>query len=145
MHKNRQTKHYDAYKAQRRWRGLSYVVSLFVSLFLPQLISPPNGEREDSSNKMSTGKTRMHLYAVWESWHYYYRSHNQCTPHLADIEGVMVEAFDKECNSSWWELVVISQQQWQEADCNVFKLPRPWNVKQSRCYRQYYINIKVIW
>lgn len=29
--------------------------------------------------------------------------------HLSNIEGVMVEAFDKERNSSWWELVVVSQ------------------------------------
>lgn len=30
---------------------------------------------------------------------------------LADIEGVMVEAFDKERNGRRWELVVVSQQQ----------------------------------
>jgi len=32
-------------------------------------------------------------------------------PHLADIERVVVEAFDKEQHSRWWELVVIPQQQ----------------------------------
>lgn len=32
-------------------------------------------------------------------------------PHLADIEGVMVEALDEERDGGWWELVVISQQQ----------------------------------
>lgn len=53
------------------------------------------------------------------------------TPHLSDIQGVMVETFDKEGNGRRWELVVISQQQWQESDCNVFKLPRPWKKKTT--------------
>lgn len=52
----------------------------------------------------------MHPYAA-ESQHCYYMSHNLCEAHLADIEGVMVEAFHKECNSRWWELVIIPQQQ----------------------------------
>lgn len=42
----------------------------------------------------------------------------------------MIETFDKEGNGRRWKLVVISQQQWQEADCNVFKLPRPWKTNQ---------------
>lgn len=37
----------SAYKAQRGWRGLSCVASLFVSLFLPQQILPPNGENKN--------------------------------------------------------------------------------------------------
>lgn len=52
-------------------------------------------------------------------------SHNICKSHLPDIEGVMIEAFDEERDSRWRELVVVSQQQRQEADRDVLKLPRP--------------------
>lgn len=53
---------------------------------------------------MSTGKSGIHPYSQ-------YMCHHVRMADLADIEGVMVEAFDKERNGRWWELVVISQQQ----------------------------------
>lgn len=100
IHKNtRQTKPYDAYKAQRGWQGLSCVASLFVSLSLPQRISPPNGENKTFHFKHRT------------DWKASICCLRKSMAHLANIEGVMVEAFDEEHNSRWWELVVISQQQ----------------------------------
>lgn len=116
------SKLHNAYKAQRGWLGLFYVVSWFVSWFLPQLISPPNGENTIFQmlfvNQSTTTISLMIIYEwLWEG--------NTWVLHLADIEGVMVEAFDKEQNSRWWKLVVISQQQRQEANCNLFELPRP--------------------
>lgn len=37
----------------------------------------------------------------------------------------MVEAFDEEGDGGRWQLLVVSEQQRQEADGNVLKLPRP--------------------
>lgn len=45
--------------------------------------------------------------------------------HLADQEGVVVEALDKEQDSRGGERVVISQQQRQESNGIVLKLPGP--------------------
>lgn len=50
--------------------------------------------------------------------------------HLADVERVVVEAFDEERDGGRWQLLVVSEQQRQEADGDVLKLPRPW--RQTR-------------
>ncbi len=86
------------------------MVSLFVSLSLPQLISPPNGENKTFLTKST--KKRLKCVCML------FNSHNTtaarlitCIAYLADIEGVMVEALDKERYGRWWELVIVSQQQ----------------------------------
>lgn len=45
--------------------------------------------------------------------------------HLPNVERIVVEAFDEEGDGSGWQLLVVSKQQRQEADGDVFKLPRP--------------------
>jgi len=45
--------------------------------------------------------------------------------HLADQQGVVVEALDEEQHGRGGQLQVVPQQQRQEADGDVFKLPGP--------------------
>lgn len=53
------------------------------------------------------------------------RCHRLNASHLPDVERVVIEAFDKEGDGSGWQLLVVSEQQRQEADGDVLKLPRP--------------------
>lgn len=61
----RQTKSHDAYRAQRGRRVLSCVVSLFVSLSLPRLISPPNGQNKTFQAKCRQ-RTQECIYILFE-------------------------------------------------------------------------------
>lgn len=63
-------------------------------------------------------------------------------PHLTDVEGIMVQDFHKECNSWRRQLVIVSQQQRQEADRNVLEFPRP-EVTKSKCQRQQYVHVSM--
>lgn len=100
------------YRVQWGWLGFSCVASLFVSWFQQQQRSPPDGEIKKFQSDCLTWKSDGT--GVFTAWH------------LADVERVVVEAFDEEGDGGWWQLLVVSEQQRQEADGDVLKLPRPW-------------------